>query len=212
MGETDKKEGARLSADRISLAISILALLVSGFTLYYQFLLGPVVRAYRPNGVYLTKTQIGIPVAFTNTGTAAEVVTDGWLKLNSNDQGPDQSLKLRWVSPFEKRFSYENGQWKEEVRTYSPFSHLLLKAGDTDEEVFWFEPPGPSNFSLQAGHYRACAAFRAVNEDLVRPGAKAGRPLAAKEGCSTSMEFDLNSGQVGVLSSNRQESLYIDTN
>lgn len=208
MGENDQGKKSELSTDRISLGIAILALLVSAFGLYYQFLQGPVVRAYRPNVVYLTKSQIGVPVAFTNTGTAADVVTDGSLKLSWNGQSRDQTLKLKWVSPFERRISLEDGKWKEEAREYSPFSHLLLKAGDTDQEILWFVPS--SGFSLQPGSYRACANFLSVSGGMIRPGAKAGRPPLREE-CSARAEFELNSTQLDMLNRSDQESLPIDT-
>ncbi len=207
MGENGREKNSGLSTDRISLGIAILALAVSAFTLYYQFLQGPVVRAYRPNVVYLTKSQIGIPVAFTNTGTATDVVTDGSLKLTRNGQ-PEQALKLAWVSPFEKRISLEDGKWKEEAREYLPFSHLPLKAGDTDQEVFWFVPS--SSFTFQPGPYRACASFFAVSEGMVRPGAKAGRP-PLKEECSAWVEFELNTAQADTMGRSDQESVPIET-
>lgn len=207
MGEDDKDKERGLSVDRVSLGIAILALAVSVFTLYYQFLQGPVVRAYRPNVVYLTRSQIGIPVAFTNAGTAADVVTDGSLKLSWNAQSPEQVFKLTWVSPFEKRISLEDGKWKEEAREYLPFSHLPLKAGDTDQEVFWFVPS--AGFTFRPGPYSACASFLSVGGGMVRPGARAGRSL--KEECSAWVEFELNNAQADMLSRSDQESLPIET-
>jgi len=73
MGDDGTGQSAGFS-NMVSLAISVLALFASLATLYWQFLRGPKVRAYQPNVVYLGRSQIGIPVTFTNDGTAADVV------------------------------------------------------------------------------------------------------------------------------------------
>jgi len=68
MGDGDNAKGGAFS-DRISLLISIVALLASRLTLYYQFWQGPLVHAYPSRVVYLSKSnQIGISVSFTNSG------------------------------------------------------------------------------------------------------------------------------------------------
>ena len=40
-------------SDRVSLLISVLALVASGVALYYQFWQGPIVRAYPSRMIYL---------------------------------------------------------------------------------------------------------------------------------------------------------------
>ncbi len=98
MGNGDPKREMKLS-DGLTIGFAALALLVSGVTLYDQFLRGPALRAYPPNLVYVTKSQIGIPAAFTNAGTATDVIVDGSLEISEEASGPPQTLKLRWVSP-----------------------------------------------------------------------------------------------------------------
>ena len=207
MGNGDSKGGMKLS-DWLTIGIAGVALLVSGATLYDQFLKGPALSAYRPNLVYLTKSQVGIPAAFTNTGTAADVIVDGSLEIAQDASGPPQTLKLRWVSPFEKQLTYENGKWTQSERQYSPFTAFPLKAGDADQKIFWFEPQsGVLNF--QPGTYRACARFTAITSGLIRPGVK--RPNAiSQEHCSSSVEFEITSGNLGILNSDPQESLQLD--
>src|SRR5271157_4758766 len=99
MGDNDHAKGRGFS-DQISLLISLFALLASGVTLYFQFWQGPLVRVYPSRMVYLSKSnQIGIPVAFTNSGTAADVIIGGSIDLARDTHGPSQAFRLRWVSP-----------------------------------------------------------------------------------------------------------------
>jgi len=72
MGDDNASKSDGIS-NSVSLVISILAMLISAGTLYWQFLRGPKLRAYQPNVLYVSKQSIGIPVAFTNEGTSADV-------------------------------------------------------------------------------------------------------------------------------------------
>jgi hypothetical protein len=207
MGNGDSKREMKLS-DWLTFGIAGLALLVSGVTLYDQFLKGPVLSAYRPNLVYLTKSQIGIPAAFTNAGTASDVIVDGSLEIAQDASGPPQTLKLRWVSPFEKQLTYENGKWTQSEREYSPFTAFPLKAGDADEKIFWFQPQS-GDINLQPGTYEACARFTAITSGLVRPGVKRANSTS-QERCSSSVQFEITSGNLQILNSDPQESLQLD--
>ena len=208
MGDGAAKQ--RNFSDRITLAIATLALLIGAVTLYDQFLKGPEIRAYGPNLIYLTKSQIGIPVAFTNGGTAADVVIGGSLDVARDAQRLDQTFKLRWVSPFEKRLTYENGKWIQAKPEYSPFTPFPLRAGDADQKIFWFEPQS-GNVNFQAGAYHACAGFLTVSSGMVRPGINV-RISTSKEHCSCTVQFELTSGDLGMLNSTGQEdSLQLDT-
>jgi hypothetical protein len=197
------------SSDRMSLVISLFALVASGATLYYQFWRGPVVRAYPSHKVYLSKSrQIGVPVAFTNAGTAADVVTEGSLDLTRDAQGPSWAFDLRWVSPFEQRFSFENGKWTEAEQVYSPFTSLSLKAGDTDAEVFWFEPQS-GNFSFQPGRYTACTHFVSAEKKTIPSGEKIGKS-GPQQDCSSFITFELDSGMLGILNGGSQDNVALD--
>lgn len=183
-------------SNSVSLAISILALLISGGGLYWQFLRGPRVRAYQPNVVYVGKSQLGIPVAFTNEGTAADVVVAGSLNLTPRPPGFNQEIPLYWVSSFEEKDSYDpnaQGQkFTKEKVDYVLFSHLPIKAGDTDAEIFWFD--ARSNLGLQPGSYRACGRFRTASRAVVPAATK-----AAPKDCSFSADFDLSASDLSSL-------------
>jgi hypothetical protein len=207
MGDADSGKERGLS-DRITLALATLALLVSAVTLYDQFLKGPEVRAYRPNLVYLTKSQIGIPVAFTNGGTAADVVVNGSLEIAQDGSGPQQTLKLRWVSPFEKRLTYQNGKWTQPEREYSPFTPFPLKAGEADQKIFWFEPQS-GDINFQPGIYHACARFMATSSGVIRSGVKVATS-ASQERCSSSVQFEVTTGSLEILNNGTQDALQLE--
>jgi hypothetical protein len=195
-------------SDWLTIGIAAVALLVSGVTLYDQFLKGPALSVYRPNLVYLTKSQVGIPAAFTNAGTATGVIVDGSLELAQDASGPRQTLKLRWVSPFEKQLTYESGKWTQSKKQYSPFTAFPLKAGDADEKIFWFEPQS-GDLNLQPGTYHACARFTAIGSGLIRPGVQRAKSTS-QEPCSSEVQFAITSGNLGILNSDPQESLQLD--
>jgi hypothetical protein len=193
--KSSKSDGISTS---VSLAISILALLISGGGLYWQFLRGPRVRAYEPNVVYVGKTQIGIPVAFTNEGTASDVVTSGSLGLTPRPPGLDHEIALRWVSPFEEKESYdpnaktESQKYEKEKVDYVLFSHLPIKAGDTDTEIFWFD--AGASLGLEQKSYRACVRFGTARGGIVPAATK-----AAPKNCSFSVDIDLTRSDLGLL-------------
>jgi len=208
MGDGDKaKDGA--FSDRISLLISLVALLASGLTLYYQFWQGPMVHAYPSRVVYLSKSnQIGIPVSFTNSGAAADIIIDGSVDLAPDPHGPSQTFGLRWVSPFEQKLTYADGKWTEAARAYLPFTGLPLKNGDIGVEVFWFNPPS-GNFTFQPGRYTACLHFVSAERGPVPSGARSGRSKSRAD-CSSFVTFNLDSGWLDLLRSGSQDSLGLD--
>jgi len=192
----DKSSKSDGISNSVSLAISILALLISGGALYWQFLRGPRVRAYQPNVLYVGKSQLGIPVAFTNEGTAADVVVSGSLDLTPRPPGFNREIPLYWLSSFEEKESYDpNAQGqkftKEKVH-YVLFSHLPIKAGDTDAEIFWFD--ARSNLGLQPGAFHACGRFRTASKAVVPNATK-----AASKDCSFSVDFDLTASDLSSL-------------
>jgi hypothetical protein len=192
----DKSSKSDGISNSVSLAISILALLISGGGLYWQFLRGPRVRSYQPNVVYVGKSELGIPVAFTNEGTAADVVVSGSLDLTPRPPGLNQEIPLYWVSPFEEKESYDpsaQGQkFEKEKVDYVLFSHLPIKAGDTDAEIFWFD--ARSNLGLQSGSYHACGRFRTASRAIVPAATK-----ATSKDCSFSVDFDLTASDLSLL-------------
>ena len=135
----------------------------------------------------------------------ADVDFAGSLELARDTQGPSQAFHLRWVSPFEQKFTYTNDKWTEAARVYSPFTDLSLKAGDTGEEVFWFDPPS-GNFSFQPGQYTACVRFVSAGKGRVPSGVKTGQSRPPAD-CSCSITFNLDSELLGSLSSGGQDSV-----
>jgi hypothetical protein len=207
-GRRRQREGW-VSSDRISLLISLLALLASGVTLYYQFWQGPLVRAYPSRVVYLSKSnQIGIPVSFTNSGAAADIIIDGSIDLTPDTRGPSQTFGLGWISPFEQKVTYADGKWTEAARAYLPFTGLPLKTGDVGVEVFWFNPPS-GNFSFQPGRYTACAHFVSAGKGSVPSGAKSGQSKSRAD-CSSFITFNLDSHWLDLPHSGSQDSLGLD--
>jgi len=186
-----------------------LALLASGVTLYYQFWQGPLVRAYPSRVVYLSKSnQIGIPVSFTNSGAAADIIIDGSVDLAPDPHGPSHTFALRWISPFEQKVTYADGKWTEAARAYLPFTGLPLKNGDIGVEVFWFNPPS-TTFSFQPGRYTACAHFVSAGKGFVPSGANTGQSKARAD-CSSYITFNLDSGWLDILHGSSQDSLGLD--
>ncbi len=104
--------------------------------------------------------------------------------------------------------TYENGKWTQSERQYSPFTAFPLKAGDADEKIFWFEPQS-GDISLQPGTYLACARFTAITTGLIRPGVKRANSTSQQR-CSSSVQFEITSGQLGILNNDPQESLQVD--
>ncbi|HEY6292035.1 MAG TPA: hypothetical protein VI455_10825 [Terriglobia bacterium] len=195
--ENSKSDGI---SNSVSLAISILALLISAGGLYWQFLRGPRIRAYQPNVVYVGRSQIGIPVAFTNEGTTADVVVSGSLDLTPRTSGFDKPIPLFWVSPFEQKKGYdpaaaEQQKWTSEKVDYVLFSHLPIKAGDTDAEIFWFD--ARVNLGLQPGSYHACGRFMTARRVTVP--AATGLIRAASRDCSFSVDFELAPSDLSIL-------------
>ncbi len=193
----DKSSRSDGISSSVTLAISILALLVSAGGVYWQFLRGPRVRAYQPNVVYVGKSQVGIPVAFTNEGTAADVVVSGSLDLTPRPPQFNQEIPLLWLSPFEEKESYDPNaaqslKYTKEKVDYVLFSHLPIKAADTDAEIFWFD--AQRDLGLQPGSYHACGRFRTAARVLV-PSATKGTP----RDCSFSVDFDLSASDLSTL-------------
>jgi hypothetical protein len=196
MGDENSAKSDGIS-NSVSLGISILALLISAGGLYWQFLRGPKVRAYQPNVVYVSSSSIGIPVAFTNEGTTADVVVSGSLELTPRPPGLNQAIPLFWVSPSEQKRSYDasapDGQkWADEKVDYVLFSHLPIKAGETDAEIFWFDQR--VNIGLQPGCYHACGRFGTARRVTV-PAATG--PVT--KDCSFSVDFELTGSDLSLL-------------
>lgn len=209
--KSSKNEGV---SNKVSLVISVLALLISAGGLYWQFLRGPRVRAYQPNVVYVAKSQIGIPIAFTNEGTTADVVVSGSLDLTPHPQALDQPMKLIWVSPFERKKSYdqdapdEKQKWADEKVDYVLFSHLPIKAGDTDAEIFWFQAPLNGNIDLQPVSYHGCGRFMTARRAIV-PSAMSPARVSSKD-CSFSVDFEIPRSDLSTLGSPAHEAVTVE--
>jgi hypothetical protein len=193
--DSSKSDGI---SNSVSLAISILAMLISAGGLYWQFLRGPKVRAYQPNVVYVAKSQIGVPVAFTNEGAKADVVVSGTLDLTPQPPASGEAIPLYWVSPYEEKDSYDPNiqdpqkRFTKEKVDYVRFTHLPIKAGETDAEMFWFDKR--SDIVLKPGPYHACARFVTASGTTV-PTAMG----AASSNCSFSVEFELTGSILSML-------------
>ena len=197
--------GKRIS---ISLVVSIVAVVFSAWSFYYQSLRGSRPLAFPANVFYVSGLQqIGVPVSFYNSGTTTAVVRKASLQL-STAAGQTESLRLRWISPFENRVVQKENKWATVEVTYTGFTVLPLKPGDTDSEVFWFEPD-PGQLTLAAAnHYSACAKFFSVDNRLVPAGERAVAPTDKQ--CSVSFEFDLDVGQVTQMKNNSAQHIEID--
>ncbi|HEV2380296.1 MAG TPA: hypothetical protein VG206_10930 [Terriglobia bacterium] len=196
MGDENSSKSDGIS-NSVSLVISILAMLISAGGLYWQFLRGPKVRAYQPNVVYVGKSQIGVPVAFTNEGAKADVVMSGSLDLTPQP-GSSEAIPLYWVSPYEEKDSYDPSvqdpqkRFTKEKVDYVRFSHLPIKAGETDAEMFWFDKR--SDIGLKPGSYHACARFATARGHTV-PAATG----SASQNCSFSVDFELTGPILSML-------------
>jgi|SRR5579863_3731689 len=206
MGDNDPVKGGRVSF-RKSL-LYLVAVVAAGATLYYESRLGnePVVLAYPSPMVYLSKpNQIGIPVAFTNSGTAAAAVVAGSLELARDGQRVGQAFALCCVSPVGQESSHDNDKRIRAARVDSPFTDVSLKAGRTGEQVFWFVPP-PGGISFQPGQHTACV--RLVSEWNARaPSGAEARHAKLPADCSFSLTFNLDRGALDILSSGSQDSV-----
>ena len=183
-------------SNSISLAISILALLISAGGLYWQFLRGPKLRTYQPNVVYVSPSAIGVPVAFTNEGTSADVVVGG--SLDFTPQGASKKvIPLFWTAPFEEKRTYDasaadNQKWKIDSVEYVRFSHLPIKAGETEARIFWFDHR--TDLGLQPGCYHACGRFITARHSTV-PAVEGSEP----EDCSFSADFQVADSDLSMI-------------
>jgi hypothetical protein len=197
MGDDNSSKSGGIS-NSVSLGLSILAVLISAGGLYWQFLRGPRIRAYQPNVVYVSTTSIGVPVAFTNEGTSADVLVSGSLDLTPRPPKLDQAIPLYWVSPFEEEDSYDPNEqnpqkkYTKEKVEYVLFSHRPIKAGETDAEIFWFDHH--VDIGLEPGCYHACGRFGTARGVTV-PGATS----ATTRACSFSADFELSGTNLGML-------------
>ena len=196
--------GKRIS---VSLVVSIVALFFSAWSFYYESLRGPRPRAFPARVFYISGLrQMGVPVSFYNSGTTTAVIRNVSLELSA--AGQTKSLGLHWVSPFENRFIQKGGKWTPADKAYTDFTVLLLKPGDTDSEVFWFEPADSGPTLATADHYKACAKFFSVDNRLVPPGERAVAPT--DEPCTVGFEFDLDEGNVTDMKNNPAQDIRID--
>jgi len=83
-------------------------------------------------------------------------------------------------------------KWASEKVDYVLFSHLPIKAGETDAEIFWFDHR--SEMGLQAGCYHACGQFTTARRSTI-PSADG----SARKDCSFSVDFQLAASDLDLL-------------
>ena len=148
--------------DWIALAVSLLALGLSGYVFYYTEYRGPDIHLAVGHEALITKTtalgpRIAVTCSFTNEGARQTVITNAELDLDS----PKITLPLSMVSNSFGDWVEDNGVFKSSPTKFSLPVPIPIKAHGEAAAVLWFVPL--EKFDLKAIRHQL--TLRAMSQE-----------------------------------------------
>jgi len=172
--------------DYVARIIAILTLVLGVGAFAYEHLRGPALRASTGKYVYIQgRPRLGISVGFFNNGAEAAIINTSTLTLD--DGSHEFPFTLTLFSPSTEKWTTEGGSLAPIPATYSLFSQLAVKPGDTADGVFWYSPDPAFKF-IPDKKYVARLTFSSVDQEQTGASVVGKTPL-----CTSGTTFTVDS-------------------
>ena len=134
------------------LLIAVVALVVSGFTLYRSELRGPDTRlTFGPLVYFLGTRIIGVNCSFTNDSPATDTLT----YITAEIESPHEILKPLWLSVEGYRWTIEKGLQEHYTKQaeFSNFTPIVIQGKNRENHTLWFRSENRA-FKFDSRDYR----------------------------------------------------------
>jgi hypothetical protein len=140
-------------ADWTAVALSVLALVLSAFTLYRTEFRGPDISVAVGHDVLITKTtslgpRVGVICSFVNEGARQTIITNATLDIDS----PNITLPLGMVGESFGAWEESGGVFKASAARYNLAAPIPVKGHDKAAAIFFFVPV--ASFEFTAGQHQ----------------------------------------------------------
>jgi hypothetical protein len=161
----------------VELGIALLALLVSGITIYRSEFRGPHTRlSFGPLAEFLGPSIIGLNCSFSNDGPATDIIT----YMTAQVEGTNPLLRPIWISVSDFRWTIEKGLQEHYTKQqdFSSFSTIVVPGKNHENRTVWFRSDD-RGFKFDSRDYRLVVRAYGTDPSDLRAEAAVAVPISA---------------------------------